>query len=98
MKYQMTVVIEEPNVEPGMVSQIVMRLNAAFSHNPKTYGSGYFLTVADEEERFRNSYDLRYDREFDSKAKIAYLEKWARGYWNGENGAFALKSIDIREA
>ena len=96
MKFQQF--IEEPDVESGMSNQMVLKLNAAFSHNPKTYGNGYFLAIADEEERFRNSYDLRYDKEFDPKAKIAYLEKWVRGYWNGENGAFVLRSIDIREA
>ena len=41
--------------------------------------------------------DLRYDTEFDSNNKAAWVEKWARSYWSGENGAFMVKSLEITE-
>lgn len=27
-----------------------------------------------------------------------WLEEWARNYWSGENGAWAIKSLEITKA
>lgn len=42
-------------------------------------------------------FDLRYDRSFRKSEKEKWLENWARNYWNGKNGAWGIKSLEIKE-
>lgn len=97
MKYTMTVKIADPNTPNGMVSGIVLKLTCTFAHDPKQYGNGYALLI-DNGEGFGNRIDLRYDTTFNPDKKTEYLEEWARLYWNGENGAYIVKSLEISKA
>lgn len=97
MKYKMRVVIADPNTKEGMISDLMLDMTAEFAYDPKQYGNGYSLAI-EGKEGFGNYYDLRYDKDFHSRHKIAYLAEWAERYWSGENGAYKLKSITITEA
>lgn len=97
MKYTMNVVIADPNTPKGMFSDIPMKLSCFFSYDPEQYGNGHMLRIKGA-EGFSNVYDLRYDRNFNRNNKAEYLEKWARSYWNGKDGAYYVKSIEIIEA
>lgn len=94
MKYSMTVIIADPNTSKGMTSDIVLKMTCTFGYDPKQYGNGYAVYIEDG-EGFGNYIDLRYDTSFDPDKKAEYLEKWARNYWNGEYGAYIVKSLNI---
>jgi hypothetical protein len=49
-------------------------------------------------DSFRNVYDLRYDASFNPNKKAEWLERWARGYWRGKDGAYIVKSLTITKA
>lgn len=94
MEYQMRVIIEDPNVEPGMVAELSFDLTCYFTHHPEQYGNGYTVSIASDnfEERL---YDLRYDRSFNHNKKADWLKAWAHNYWSGKNGAWKVKSLKI---
>lgn len=96
MQYEMKVVIFNPETPKGMSSDLLYKIDCYFSHDPEQYGNGYFLALKKRgREGFENHIDLRYDYEFNPDNKPAFLEKWARSYWSGENGAYAVKSLEI---
>lgn len=95
MNYTMTVIIEDPNTEAGKNSELMMKITAEFAHDPEQYGNGYSVCITNNTEHYQNSYDLRYDTEFNPKHAISWLTSWAVTYWNGENGAYRVKSISI---
>ena len=94
MKYEMTVTIANPNTPKGMTSDIVMKMTCTFGYDPKQYGNGYAVFI-DNGDGFGNYIDLRYDTTFNPDKKKEYLEKWARNYWNGKDGAYIVKSLKI---
>ena len=96
MTYNMTVIIKDPKTEAGKNSELMFKLTAYFTHDPDTYGNGYYVKIVNDTEHYENIYDLRYDTEFSIKYAIAWLADWANTYWNGYNGAYMLESIDIR--
>ena len=93
MKYSMQVVILNPKAE-GMDSDMFLNLKCYFSHDPETYGNGYYLHIVGD--GMEKSYDLRYNTDFRSNRKISFITQWAENYWNGENGAYILKSISVK--
>lgn len=94
MKYLMTVVIADPNTAAGMSSDVLYKIECIFTYDPEQYGNGYWLRMKKRgPEGFVNHVDLRYDKNFDRNDKLAYLERWAKNYWSGQNGAYCLKSI-----
>ena len=95
MNYTMTVTIENPKTEPGKNSELLFKMSASFAHDAEQYGNGYSVRIVNETEHYENYYDLRYDTEFNPKYAISWLTSWANTYWNGENGAYRLKSITI---
>lgn len=94
MKYNLTVIIQDPNTKEGMNSELVYILDVIYSHNPNTYGNGYYVYITDN-EGFENCYDLRYSMDFDSDKKEAWIVDWAYKYWSGKNGAYEVKSLTI---
>lgn len=94
MKYEMKVVIYDPETPAGMTSDLMFNLSCSFTHDPEQYGNGHFVSISGR-EFYRQVIDLRYDTEFDRNNKMAFLEKWARNYWSGKNGAYAIKSLEI---
>ncbi len=97
MKYQMKVVIYNPETPKGMTSDLYFDLSCVFVYDPEQYGNGHYVSIGGR-EFYRQVIDLRYDPEFDRNNKPAYLEKWARSYWSGKNGAYAIKSLEILKA
>jgi hypothetical protein len=95
MNYRMKVIITDPETPKGMVAEMMVKMNCSFFYNPKQYGNGFSLRIRSEDGRFGNDYDLRYDRSFKKAEKEKWLEKWAKNYWNGKNGAWAIKTLEI---
>jgi hypothetical protein len=97
MKYEMKVTIANPDTPEGMMSDLFMKLSCIFAYDAEQYGNGHWLKIKGN-EGFENYIDLRYDKDFDRNNKTAYLEKWARNYWSGKNGAYYVKSLEIIKA
>lgn len=89
-----SVIIQNPNTPAGKVDEIGFNLTGDFYEHPTQYGNGYGLAISGN--GFDNAYDIRYDTSFDPDNKREYLERWARGYWTGKNGAYAVKSITFK--
>lgn len=99
MKYLMTVTIANPDTPAGMSSDLVYKLICTFAHDPNQYGNGHYLRITQRGvDRYENTYDLRYNEDFDPDDKPAFLEKWARNYWSGKNGAYYVKALRIEAA
>lgn len=99
MKYQMTVTIANPDTPAGMSSDLVFKIDCFFAYDPEQYGNGHWLKMKKRgPEGFENHYDLRYDDSFDRNNKPAWLERWARSYWNGKDGAYYVKDLKITAA
>lgn len=95
MKYTMFVTIADPNTPKGMCSDITMKLNCEFAYDHATYGKKTWLRIADERRAFEQCFDLRYDTSFDRNKKEEWLEAWAKSYWSGKDGAYAVKALKI---
>ena len=90
MNYRVLVKIMNPKTK----SVQDMELFAEFSHNPKTYGNGYYVYLS-MENGWEHLYDLRYDMTFNPNNKSEWLKDWARAFWTGKNGAFELRSVEV---
>ena len=94
MKYSIKAVIYNPNTQKGMNSDIYLNLTAEFAYDPDQYGNKHFVSIYGD--GFSElSYDIRYDRSFRRDRKEEWLENWARSYWNGKDGAYTVKRIEI---
>ena len=99
MNYKMTVTIANPKTPDGMSSDLTMNLKCGFSIDHRTpYGNKTYLLITDEQHNHELLLDLRYDTTYNPEKKVEWLEQWARGYWNGKNGAYAVKSLSVTEA
>lgn len=98
-KYNMNVVICDPNAEAGKNSDVHLKLECEFSCNEKDYGNGHYVSIKNESLPFgKEIYDIRYDKSFNRNDKTTWLLNWAYSYWTGKNGAYEIKSIKIEEA
>lgn len=99
MKYTMSVIINDPNTEEGMNSDLIFLLEADFVHDAEQYGNGYQVAIGSRKDSaipfYRSIVDLRYNTDFDPDKKISWLADWADNYWSGKDGAYKLKSIGI---
>lgn len=94
MIYKMKVTITDPRTEENMFSSLNFHLDCKFTYNPEQYGNGYCVTITGN--NFSGQWiDLRYDKSFDPQNKAKWLEKWAKNYWSGKNGAWAIKALEI---
>lgn len=94
MDYRMKVTITDPNTPKGMMSELFFDLNCHFVFDEEQYGNGHYVSI-EGKEFYRQVIDLRYDHSFDPDKKEEWLEAWARSYWSGKNGAWAVKTIEI---
>ena len=97
MKYKMKVTITDPNTKKGMTSNLFFDLDCIFVHDENQYGNGHYVSISSK-EFYRQVIDLRYDITFDRTQKEKWLKQWARSYWSGKNGAWAIKSLEITKA
>lgn len=98
MNYKMKVIITDPETPAGMagmVGEMIIKMNCSFFYNSKQYGNGYSLKIRTDDGRFEQGFDLRYDKTFKKAEKEKWLEDWAKNYWNGKNGAWAIKTLEI---
>ena len=71
----------------------------SFSHNPDTYGNGYYMNIKSREEPFgRQGYDIRYDTEFTPEDKLLYIAKFYAARYDGKDGRWKLIGLRIHEA
>ena len=99
MKYTMKVIIHDPETHAGMTSDLFLIIDCNFSYDPEQYGNGHYVSLSNRNLPFgREIIDLRYDKTFERNKKAEWLEKWARSYWSGNNGAYAVKKIEITKA
>lgn len=99
MKYNMNVIIANPDTPEGMTSDLFMAIECEFAYNPNQYGNGHYLCLRNQNLPFgKEILDLRYDTRFNPAHKERYLEDWAHAYWNGKNGAYVVKSLNISKA
>lgn len=96
MKYLINVVITDPNTPEGMISELYFKLEAHFFYDEEQYGNKHYLSITGKDFSML-SYDIRYDTSFRSDNKILYLIQWATNYWSGKDGAWKIKSIEIKE-
>lgn len=96
MKYMMKVTIANPDTPKGMNSDLFLKLTCSFSYNPNTYGNGHYVSIKGKDFN-PEILDIRYDTSFNRHKKEEWLERWARYYWSGKNGAYAVKSITIEK-
>ena len=97
MKYTMKVKITDPKTPAGMMSEIFFNLECEFFCKEGDYGNGYYVAISGE--HFAEQYiDLRYDTSFNKNEKAEWLVSWAKNYWSGENGAWAVKSVEVTSA
>lgn len=95
MKYSISVVIKDPNTEPGMVSDMLLTFQCYFIKEDEGYGKKTYLSIIGLDAK---SYiDLRYDKNYHRGKEKEYLEYWARNYWTGKDGAWEIKSLSITE-
>ena len=85
--------LNDDNNKPRKLEETV-----EFDQIANSYGNGYHMTVYGESEPFgRQSYDIRYDREFNSHIKIPYIVQFFANRYTGEEGSWKLTGIEVRE-
>lgn len=96
MKYSMKVILQDPATLEGMFSELFFDLECDFVYDEEQYGNGHYVAIKGKEMPFgKEVIDLRYDKSFDRDNKEGWLESWARNYWSGKNGAWAIKTLEI---
>lgn len=94
MNYEMKVKITDPHTPEGMTSELFFDLTCTFAYNEKQYGNGHYLVIKGKGFEPKH-FDLRYDMSLIREGKEKWLEKWARSWWSGKNGAWTIKSLEI---
>ena len=99
MRYKMIVEIADPNVEMGYVSGLHFDLVSTFYQDENGYGNGHWVTICGSGaiSHFENTYDLRYDKTFNRGKKEEWLRNWAKSYWSGKDGAWAVVALTIEK-
>lgn len=73
---------------------LVLDLECYFIVDESDYGNGHYLNIVGE--GFKKYLDIRYDKDFSRNNKLSYLASYFDNYWSGENGAYKLKTIEIK--
>lgn len=92
--YKMTVDIFDPKTPEETCSGLRLYLFCDFSCDSQDYGNGCFVSIRGDGFT-KQIFDLRYDKAFDINEADVWLKKWALNYWNGLNGAWSIKSLQI---
>ena len=91
MKFNVYITIVNENKEPKKLS-----LAVTFFKSDSGYGNDTYMNVASTSGReFRQSYDIRYEKDYDKRTPEIYIAKWAYNYWSGEHGSWDIKELKI---
>lgn len=94
LNYKMTVDIFDPNSSEGMHSGLRLILFCEVICDPTDFGNGCYVSISGE--GFSKQFiDVRYDNSFHIIEPDVWLNDWAQNYWNGVNGAWKIKSLQI---
>lgn len=94
LNYKMTVEIYDPDTPVGMFSSLRLCLFCEVICHPNDFGNGCYIAISGEGFS-KNVFDVRYDKAFNIDETDIWLKNWAKNYWNGSNGAWKIKSIQI---
>lgn len=94
LNYKMMVEIYDPDSPVGKFSCLKLNLFCDVFCDPNDFGNGCYITIRGE-GFFKNVIDLRYDKSFNIVESDVWLKNWAKNYWNGCNGAWKVKSLQI---
>lgn len=94
LNYKMTVEIYDPDTPSGMFSSLKLYLFCEFFCDPNDFGNGCYVSIRGEGFS-KNVFDIRYDKSFNIDEPDVWLKNWAKNYWNGCNGAWKTKSLQI---
>lgn len=69
-----------------------------FMYDSNTYGNGHHMGIYSGYEPFGfQSYDIRYDKEFDRNNLFAYVVKFYLSRFNGKDGKYRINKMRIIE-
>lgn len=93
-RYQVRLVLSDPKKH---YEDFNAMLDCLFVYNPKTDGNKTFLKITSHVlgDTFKDYYDLRYDKDFDSESPEKWLVSWANKFWSGDHGSFFVKDISV---
>lgn len=70
----------------------VFDAKVSFWYNPDQYGNGYYMDVESKEEPFGSqSYDIRYDRDFNPDYLIEYIVNFYSRRFDGKKTEYDTK-------
>ena len=70
-----------------------------FSHDPDTYGNGWYMGIEGKDESFGfGTYDIRYDTNFRRDQMLLYIAQFYAYRYTGKNGSYKLMGIKISES
>lgn len=92
MHYKMNVVISDPNTKKGMYSGIPFCLDVYLFNKLSQYGNAYTVDIC-----CNDCYQLSFEARCECDNVDKCLEKWAHNYWSGKNGAWLVKSLEIKK-
>ena len=75
----------------------------SFAHDPDTYGNGFYMGIKSKEEAFGlQSYDIRYDKDFNKDFPIEYIVSFYSRRFDGKETEYdtkwKLSGIHVYEA
>lgn len=94
LNYKMTIEIYDPDTPVGMFSSLRLYLFCEVFCDPKDFGNGAYVSIRGEGFS-KNVFDVRYDKSFSLDFPDVWLKNWAKNYWNGSNGAWKIKNLQI---
>lgn len=94
LNYKMTVEISDPDTPVGMSSGLKLYLFCEVFCDPNDFGNGCYICIRGEGFS-KTVVDVRYDKSFNIDAPDVWLKNWAKNYWNGCNGAWSIKCLQI---
>lgn len=91
LNYKMSVEIYDPKTP---VEELRLYLFCEVFCDGNDFGNGCYVSI--HGERFSKIFiDVRYDSSFNIDVPDVWFKKWAKNYWNGRNGAWSIKRLQI---
>lgn len=94
LNYKMTCEIYDPKSNFGQFSCLRLYLFCDVICDNNDFGNGCYVSIRGD-GFFKNVFDVRYDKSFNLDEPDIWLKNWAKNYWNGRNGSWKIKSIQI---